>query len=200
MFFQRMVREIQLQLQQDHDLYHHSLVNQSLHFFSGCQNIVAYILFFSGHFVSAVSLGLVSWFIRQSGHFFFESKEYDEINQMTFEEKEAEKVGANLHRKLLMIGGLAAFLTLFFVTPDKLVTFAQMCGYAAEGPFSALIFFSFLVFIFTWVSRSVWLMFNRSLMTGVCWFIKILYDPINDLVRYHDSPLKLMAESQPKRS
>jgi len=36
---------------------------------------------------------------RQSGHFFFEPKGYDDVNQATHQHKEEIKVGYNLRRK-----------------------------------------------------------------------------------------------------
>jgi hypothetical protein len=44
---------------------------------------------------------------RQSGHFFFEPRGYDEVNQATHEHKEEIKVGYNLRRKvvLMALGG-----------------------------------------------------------------------------------------------
>ena len=40
---------------------------------------------------------------RQVGHFFFEPKGYDEVNQATHEYKEAIKVGYNLQRKVVLL-------------------------------------------------------------------------------------------------
>ena len=49
---------------------------------------------------------LVGWLVamtaRQSGHFFFEPKGYDHVNQATHEYKEEIKVGYNLRRKVLL--------------------------------------------------------------------------------------------------
>ena len=40
---------------------------------------------------------------RQVGHFFFEPKGYDEVNQLTHERKEEIKVGYNLRRKIVLL-------------------------------------------------------------------------------------------------
>ena len=40
---------------------------------------------------------------RQAGHFFFEPKGYDHINQATHEHKEEIKVGYNLKRKVVLL-------------------------------------------------------------------------------------------------
>ena len=39
---------------------------------------------------------------RQIGHFFFEPKGFDDVNQATHEYKEAVKVGYNLRRKAIL--------------------------------------------------------------------------------------------------
>ena len=55
----------------DHRYYHHSRINQSLHFISAMSFLCAYVLLF----VSPAAAALVGWLIamlsRQSGHFLF---------------------------------------------------------------------------------------------------------------------------------
>ena len=50
---------------------------------------------------------LIGWLVamttRQVGHFFFEPKGYDHINQATHEHKEEIKVGYNLQRKVVLM-------------------------------------------------------------------------------------------------
>src|SRR5258705_4402912 len=50
---------------------------------------------------------LIGWLVamttRQIGHFFFEPKDYDEVNQATHEYKEEIKVGYNLRRKVVLL-------------------------------------------------------------------------------------------------
>src|SRR5262249_61459313 len=57
-------------------------------------------------FFQPVIATLIGWFVamtaRQSGHFFFEPKGYDHVNQATHEHKEEIKVGYNLRRKILL--------------------------------------------------------------------------------------------------
>ena len=40
---------------------------------------------------------------RQTGHFFFEPKDYDEVNHASHEYKEEIKVGYNLRRKVVLL-------------------------------------------------------------------------------------------------
>lgn len=186
------IKEIQFQLQQDHDYYHNSLMNQSLHLFSGCLNITSMIILVSASFDQAMLLFLFSWTVRQSGHFFFEPKDFDEKANKTFEQKEEEKIGANLERKRFMIGGLVLSLIGFLLLPDKLMAIANTFGYQTQEAFNALMFCSFSVFIASWVLRALWLITFHGPLRGLSWFFKILYDPINDIVLYKGSPIKLL--------
>src|SRR5712664_4474480 len=87
----------------DHRYYHHSRINQSLHFVSAFSFLVGYVLLF----VDPVAAALVGWLVsmttRQAGHFFFEPKGYDHVNQATHEHKEEIKVGYNLRRKVVLM-------------------------------------------------------------------------------------------------
>ena len=54
---------------------------------------------------------------RQAGHFFFEPKDYDEVNQATHEYKEEIKVGYNLQRKVVLMTIWALSPLLLYVDP-----------------------------------------------------------------------------------
>ena len=58
-------------------------------------------------FIDPASSALVGWLVsmttRQAGHFFFEPKGYDHVNQATHEHKEEIKVGYNLRRKVVLM-------------------------------------------------------------------------------------------------
>src|SRR5690349_11962353 len=87
----------------DHRYYHHSRINQTLHLVSAISFVCAYVLVF----ISPVAAILVAWLIgmttRQIGHFFFEPKDYDAVNQATHAHKEEIKVGYNLQRKVVLM-------------------------------------------------------------------------------------------------
>ncbi|HEX6411423.1 MAG TPA: hypothetical protein VFZ94_00115, partial [Burkholderiales bacterium] len=72
-----LLRELAIQRWDDHRYYHHSRINQSLHFVSATSFLCAYALVF----FYPVYATLVGWLLamtaRQSGHFFFEPKGYD---------------------------------------------------------------------------------------------------------------------------
>src|SRR5579862_9893252 len=106
---QSFLRALEIQRWDDHRYYHHSRINQSLHLLSALSFLAAYATVFKNPAASALIAWLVAMTSRQAGHFFFEPKGYDTVNQATHEHKEEIKVGYNLHRKvvLLSIWGLS---------------------------------------------------------------------------------------------
>jgi hypothetical protein len=94
--------ELRTQRWDDHRYYHHSRINQSLHLLSALSFIAAYVTMFFDPVKSALIGWLVSMVSRQSGHFFFEPKGFDAVNQATHEHKEKIKVGYNLRRKVIL--------------------------------------------------------------------------------------------------
>lgn len=93
----------------DHRYYHQSRINQSLHFISALSFLVAYGLVFFDPASAALLAWGVSMTTRQAGHFFFEPKGFDHINNASFEHKEAIKVGYNLDRKVVLLSVWLAF-------------------------------------------------------------------------------------------
>src|SRR5262245_50248360 len=87
----------------DHRYYHHSRINQSLHLVSAISFLCAYAIVFWDPAAAALIGWLISMTTRQAGHFFFEPKGYDHINQATHEHKEDIKVGYNLERKVVLL-------------------------------------------------------------------------------------------------
>ena len=96
------LEELREQRWDDHRYYHQSRINQSLHFISACSFLCTYALLFTRPVAAALVGWLVAMVTRQSGHFFFEPKGYDEANQATHEYKEQVKVGYNLRRKVVL--------------------------------------------------------------------------------------------------
>lgn len=173
----------------DHRYYHHSRINQTLHLVSALSFLTAYVLIFTDPAAAALIGWLAAMVSRQIGHFFFEPKDYDEVNQATHEHKEAIKVGYNLRRKvvLLSIWGLSPVVlyfdpTLFgiFVANDG-VAFVQKMGivWLTIGV-GGLLFRTFHLF------------YLKDAQTGLVWLTKILTDPFHDLKLYYKSPLYLL--------
>src|SRR6201988_1889719 len=87
----------------DHRYYHHSRINQSLHLLSALSFLAAYVAVFLSPAMAALIGWLIAMVSRQAGHFFFEPKGYDVVNQATHEHKEEIKVGYNLQRKVVLM-------------------------------------------------------------------------------------------------
>ena len=187
---QSFLAELKTQRWDDHRYYHHSRINQSLHLLSAISFIIAYITMFFDPVKSALIGWLVSMVSRQSGHFFFEPKGYDQVNHATHQHKEEIKVGYNLRRKVILhaVWALAPLVLWFdptffgvFTAHTNGVGFVRHVGeiWLAVGV-GALLF------------RMVQLFFNKGIQTGLVWATKILTDPFNDAIIYAKAPLYLL--------
>jgi hypothetical protein len=181
---------LRIQRWDDHRYYHHSRINQSLLFFSALSFLGAYVLLFSDPAAAA----LVAWFIsmttRQAGHFFFEPRGYDAINQATHEHKEDIKVGYNLRRKvvLMTIWALAPLVMLADPTLNSLLPAATSVPEFLHNV--GMVWF--VVGVGGLLFRTVQLCFVRDAQTGLVWMSKILTDPFHDARLYYRAPLHLL--------
>jgi hypothetical protein len=85
-------RALETQRWDDHRYYHHSRVNQTLHFISACSFLVSYALVFADPASAALLAWLVAMVSRQSGHFFFEPKGYDQANQAAHDTRKKSRL------------------------------------------------------------------------------------------------------------
>ena len=174
----------------DHRYYHHSRVNQSLHLVSAISFLVTYVLLFTQPVAAALFGWAFAMCIRQVGHFFFEPKGYDDMNQATHAYKEQVKVGYNLRRKVILhaIWGLTPVV--LYLQPSFFGVFAPHTDLA-----SYLQHLSKLWLVLAGgalLFRTVHLFFLRDVMTGLVWFTKILTDPFHDIMLYYKAPLYLL--------
>ncbi|KZY63545.1 hypothetical protein A3742_06635 [Oleiphilus sp. HI0071] len=174
----------------DHRYYHQSRINQSLHFLSSISFMTAYIMLFINPGVAALigwGIGMVS---RQSGHFFFEPRDYDHINKATHEHKEEIKVGYNLNRKRVLHAIWAAIPVVLVFDPTLLGT---MQAYTDFNGFLNNMAIAWLVLgVAALLFRTIHLFFIRDIKTGLAWCLKIITDPFHDFKIYMKSPLYLM--------
>ena len=182
--------QLKTQRWDDHRYYHHSRINQSLHLLSAVSFLCAYLLLLSDPALAALVGWLVAMVARQVGHFFFEPKDYDEVNQATHEYKEEIKVGYNLQRKMVLLAIWAASPLLLYADPTLLGVFpahrnpaefvrhmAQMWLFIGAG---GLLF------------RTLHLFYLKDAMTGMVWLTKILTDPFHDVKLYWRAPLYVL--------
>ena len=174
----------------DHRYYHHSLINQSLHFLSASSFIVAYVLLFHDPALASLLGWCVAMTSRQAGHFFFEPKTYDEINQATHQHKEEIKIGYNLFRKVVFMSIWALMPILLLISPTLWGVFAAIPGPMGFIRHVGLMWLALggagLLF------RTVQLFFVRDVPTGLIWATKIITDPFNDFKQYRHAPLRLL--------
>src|SRR3974390_194164 len=187
---QSFLAELRTQRWDDHRYYHHSRINQSLHFLSAISFIIAYITVFFDPVKSALIGWLVSMVSRQSGHFFFEPKGYDQVNQATHQHKEDIKVGYNLRRKVILHAVWALVPLVLWLDPTFFGGFpapASGAGYVRHvGEIWLFVGIGALLF------RMGQLFFLKNVQTGLVWGTKNLTDPFNDAIIYAKSPLYLM--------
>ena len=184
------LQELATQRWDDHRYYHHSRINQSLHLVSAISFLCAYALLFKAPATAAMIGWMLAMPSRQIGHFFFEPKDYDVVNQATHEHKEAIKVGYNLRRK-------AVLLTIWALSPLLLVWSPALFG--VLRPHTSLSEFVHNVSLM-WLAvgvaavifRTVQLFFIKDVQAGLVWFTKILTDPFHDIKLYYRSPALLL--------
>jgi len=187
---QSFLAELRTQRWDDHRFYHHSRINQSLHFVSACSFLVAYVMLFTDPVAAALIAWLVAMVSRQSGHFFFEPKGYDEVNQATHEYKEDVKVGYNLRRKVVLHVIWALVPVMLWLQPTFFGVFSP---HASTEEFVRHVGQVWLVLgIAGLLFRTVHLFFLRDVRTGLVWFTKIVTDPFNDFKLYCKAPIYLL--------
>src|SRR5579862_553799 len=176
---QSFLRALEIQRWDDHRYYHHSRINQSLHLLSALSFLAAYVMIFKNPAASALIAWLVSMTSRQSGHFFFEPKGYDEVNHASHEHKEEIKVGYNLQRKVVLMGLWAATPLVLIASPSLFGTIepaTSLTGYARHvGAIWLTLGVGGLLF------RTIHLFFIKDVKTGLVWMTKILTDPFHDM-------------------
>ena len=182
--------ELQRQRWDDHRLYHHSRVNQSLHLLSAMSFLGSYVLLFVNS-VFAVFIGwIIAMWVRQIGHFFFEPKDYDKVNNLSFESKEEIKIGFNLQRKIILLTLWAAIPIVLLFSPSfyGLVTPGSSWQGFAHNVGTLWLGLAICAVLF----RTFQLAFQQDPKTGLVWCTKILTDPLHDIKMYHKAPLALM--------
>jgi Protein of unknown function (DUF962) len=174
----------------DHRYYHHSRINQTLHLLSATSFLCAYVLVFTNPAAAVLLAWLFGMTSRQIGHFFFEPRDYDEVNDATHEHKEEIKVGYNLRRKVVL-------MTIWAVSPLALCIDPALFG-IFEPHATAAEFMNNVALI--WVAigvggllfRTFHLFFLKDVQTGLVWMTKIVTDPFHDIKLYHKAPVHLM--------
>jgi hypothetical protein len=186
----RFLQTLATQRWDDHRYYHHSTINQSLHLASAIVFVVAYGLLFVDPAMAALLAWGFSMTTRQAGHFFFEPRGYDHVNDASDEYKEAIKVGYNIRRKVLLMA--------VWVLIPVVLWFAPSLGGWIEPAADWRVWLHDVGI--AWLALGVagtlvrmgqlWL--QDDLVTALAWGTKIVTDPFHDIWLYHKAPLHLL--------
>ena len=188
---QSFLQALRTQRWDDHRYYHHSRINQALHLVSALSFITAYFALFTDHLVAAAMIAwLVAMVSRQSGHFFFEPKGYDHVNQATHEHKEDIKVGYNLRRKVVLLAIWAAAPAVLWLDPTLLGLFPAHPTGAQFVHNVGLLWLA--IGLGGLLFRTVHLFFLKDVQTGLVWATKIVTDPFHDVYLYYKAPFYLL--------
>ena len=186
----RFLQELATQRWDDHRYYHHSRINQSLHLLSAISFVIAYALLFIDPAAAAWLAWCVSMTSRQAGHFFFEPRGYDHVNQATDEFKEEIKVGYNIRRKIVLLSVWVLIPALLWCVPSLfglIVPAANLSGFVHDVGIAWL-----ALGVTGLLFRVGQLWIQKDLSTGLVWMSKILSDPFHDIVLYHKAPWHLL--------
>ena len=174
----------------DHRYYHHSRVNQSLHLVSALSFLASYVLLFINPAVAALLAWCVSMTTRQTGHFFFEPRGYDEVNHATDEYKEAIKVGYNIRRKIVLLAVWFAIPFLLALQPSLfglIRPFEDGAGYLHDVSIAWL-----LLGVAGLLFRGIQLTIQQNVLVALAWMFKICTDPFHDVALYWKAPFALL--------
>ncbi len=174
----------------DHRYYHHSRINQSLHLLSAVSFVIAYGLLFFDPALAALLAWCVSMTSRQAGHFFFEPRTYDHVNDVSDEHKEDIKLGYNIRRKIVLMAAWVLIPLGLWFEPSL---FGQILPATSVSGFVHDVGIAWLALGVAGLSiRVLQLWLQKDLMTGLVWATKILTDPFHDIWLYHRAPLHLL--------
>ena len=174
------LQTLRVQRWDDHRYYHHSLINQSLHLVSAITFVVAYGLLFVDPAMAAILAWCVSMTTRQAGHFFFEPRGYDHVNQATDEYKEEIKVGYNIRRKIVLMSVWVLIPLALWFEPSLfglIEPAANVRGFVHDVGIAWLsLGAAGLIF------RVLQLWVTKNLIEGLAWGTKIVTDPFHDIL------------------
>jgi glutamate-1-semialdehyde 2,1-aminomutase len=160
--------EVMQRKHDDHHASHSNGINQFFHLLSSSVFIYCYVIVFSD-LTRAMCLGLAALFVRQFGHAVLEPPCHD---------KEALLLGYNTPKKTMIVLG-------YILIP--IIHMVQVNSWTFES-FMSLIG-SIALYWFVWTllvvfGRVVYLMWKHDFRISMIWFIKLITDPLTDIVAY----------------
>ncbi|HZA57120.1 MAG TPA: hypothetical protein VE616_22955, partial [Candidatus Udaeobacter sp.] len=164
--------EVMQRKHDDHHASHSNGVNQTLHLLSSSAFIYCYYLIFSD-LTTAMCLGLASLFVRQFGHAVLEPPCHD---------KEKLLLGYNTRNKTLIVLGYVLIPLIHLLREGSW----SLHALTALLPTIAQQWFLWTLLIVC--GRVVFLMWKHGFYTSMIWFVKLITDPLTDIVAYFPRP------------
>ena len=160
--------EVMQRKEDDHHASHSNGVNQFFHLLSSSVFIYCYVLAFSD-LTTAMCLGLAALFVRQFGHAILEPPCHD---------KEALLLGYNTRNKTIIVLGYILIPIIQIAQADlwNLDILSSIIPAIAQQWF----FWTLLVVL----GRVAYLVWKYDFRISMIWFIKLVTDPLTDIVAY----------------
>jgi glutamate-1-semialdehyde 2,1-aminomutase len=165
---QSFYREVMRRKQDDHHASHSDVTNQFLHIVSSSVFLICYV-YALWDLPTAMWAGMSALFVRQFGHAILEPPCHD---------KEATLLGYNTRNKTMILGSffLLPFATIAITgswSLDGVRAIAPLIGYQWFGVMAAVV-----------GGRVAYLVFKHGPRLALVWFVKLVTDPITDLIAY----------------
>lgn len=174
----------------DHRYYHQSRINQSLHFVSAISFLVAYALLFVDPALAAIVGWCISMTTRQAGHFFFEPRGFDHVNNVSDAYKEEVKVGYNIQRKIVLLSVWVGLPLLLWLQPAVFGLIEPATTLQGTVHDIGIVWLALGVAGLAFRVGQLWL--RDGAVPALAWMTKILTDPVHDIILYHKAPLALL--------
>jgi hypothetical protein len=152
--------------------------------------VTSYALLFVNPAWAALLAWTVSMTSRQAGHFFFEPRGYDHVNQATDEHKEEIKIGYNIRRKIVLLAIWALMPVVLWLEPSLFGLIVPANGLMEFLNDVGLSWLALGVAGLLFRVLQLWI--QKDLMTGLVWALKIITDPFHDIMLYYKAPLALL--------
>lgn len=182
--------QLSVQRWDDHRYYHQSRINQSLHLISAICFVISYGLLFINPAWAALLAWGVSMTTRQAGHFFFEPRGFDRVNNVSDEYKEAVKVGYNISRKIVLMSAWALIPLVLWLDPSLMGQIAPAQGWREYLDDVGMAWLALGVAGVVLRVAQLWV--REDLATGLVWASKIITDPFHDIALYWKAPFYLL--------
>ena len=160
--------EVMRRKEDDHHASHSNVTNQLFHIISSSVFLVCYVYAFFD-LPTAMWAGMAALFLRQLGHAVLEPPCHD---------KEATLLGYNTRNKSMILAGffLLPFATLAYTAAwslDGVRAAAPLIGYEWFAMMSAVV-----------GGRVAYLVWKHGARLALVWFVKLVTDPITDVIAY----------------